>query len=124
MLTQFGVRGKMYYLCISEEERALNKRVFSSFFGLKKGIFTSEIKISTLLRKIFLGVCGNFFRNVDVYFADVERLKVKRYLFSKLHFRVFVVPDNYSGRFLRWKEIFRTLLGVSREFVLIAKAME
>ena len=99
MLRRFGFRRTMYYLCISEEARALNKRVFSSFFGLKKGIFTSEIKISTLLRKFFLGVCGKFFRNVDVYFADVERLKVKRYLFSKLHFRVFVVPDNYSGGF-------------------------
>ena len=64
VLTRFGFRGKMYYLCISEEERALNKRVFSSFFGLKKGIFTSEIKISTLLRKFFLGVCGFFLRNI------------------------------------------------------------
>ena len=85
----------MLYLCISEEERAHRYGVFSSFVGLKKGIFTSEIKISTLLRKFFLGVCGKFFRNVDVYFADVERLKVKRYLFSKPHFRVFVVPDKY-----------------------------
>ena len=89
MLRRFGFRRKMLYLCISEEERALNKRVFSSFFGLKKGIFTSEIKISTLLRKFFLGVCGKFFRNVDVYFADVERLKVKRCLFSKPHFFTF-----------------------------------
>ena len=90
MLTRFGFRGKMYYLCISEEERALNKRVFSSFFGLKKGIFTSEIKISTLLRNFFLGVCGKFSRNVGSFFADIEHPKVKRYLFSKPHFRVFV----------------------------------
>ena len=94
MLKRFGFRREMYYLCTSEEERALNKRVFSSFFGQKNGIFTSEIKISTLLRKFFLGVCGKFFRNVDVYFADVERLKVKRYLFSKPHFRVLVVLDS------------------------------
>ena len=86
MLKQFGFRRKMYYLCISEEERALNKRVFSSFFGLKKGIFTSEIKISTLLRNFFLGVCGFFLRNVDGFLGDVERLKVKRYLFSRPHF--------------------------------------
>ena len=97
MLKQFGFRLKMYYLCISEEERALNKRVFSSFFGLKKGIFTSEIEISTLLRNFFLGVCGFFLRNIDGIFADVERLKVKRYLFSKPHFFTF-------GRGKRMKE--------------------
>ena len=90
MLTRFGFRRKMYYLCISEEERALNKRVFSSFFGAKNGIFTSEINFFTLLRKIFLGVCRFFLRNVGGFFTDLERLKVKRYLFSKPHFRVFV----------------------------------
>ena len=86
MLTGFGFRRKMYYLCTSEEERALNKRVFSSFFGPQNGIFTSEINFFTLLRKIFLGVCGIFFRIVGCFFADVERPKVKRYLFSKPHF--------------------------------------
>ena len=79
MLRRFGFRRKMYYLCISEEERALNKRVFSSFFGQKNGIFTSEINFFTLLRKIFLGVCGFFLRKVDGFFGDVEWLKVKRY---------------------------------------------
>ena len=76
----------MYYLCISEEERALNKRVFSSFFRLKNGIFTSEINFFTLLRKFFLGVCGFFLRNVGGFFPYVEGLKVKRYLFLRLHF--------------------------------------
>ena len=89
MLKRFGFRRKMYYLCISEEERALNKRVFSSFLGQKNGIFTSEIKFFTLLRKFFLGVCGFFLRNVGCFLADVERLKVKRYLFSKPHFFTF-----------------------------------
>ena len=46
--------------------------VLSSFFGLKKGIFTSEIEISTLLRNFFLGVCGKFFRNVGVRGSDSE----------------------------------------------------
>ena len=78
MLRRFGFRGKMYYLCISEEERALNKRVFSSFFGLKKGIFTSEIEISTLLRNFFLGVCGNFFRNVGVRGGDSDFFPVSK----------------------------------------------
>ena len=86
MLTRFGFRRKMVYLCTSKEERALNKRVFSSFFGPKKWYFTSEIDFSTLLRKIFLGVCGFFLSNVGGFFTDTERLKVKRYLFSKPHF--------------------------------------
>ena len=76
----------MLYICTSEEERALNKRVFSSFFGLKNGIFTSEIIFFTLLRKFFLGVCGFFLRNVGGFLGDVERLKVKRYLFFETHF--------------------------------------
>ena len=67
----------MYYLCMSEEERALNKRVFSSFFGPKNGIFTSEINFFTLLRKIFLGVCGKFSRNVGSFLADIQHPKVK-----------------------------------------------
>ena len=79
----------MYYLCTSEKERALNKRVFSSFFGQKNGIFTSEINFFTLLRKFFLGVCGFFLRNVEVISADTESPKVKRYLFSKPHFFTF-----------------------------------
>ena len=82
MLTRFGFWLEMYYLCTSEEERALNKRVFSSFFGPKNGIFTSEINFFTLLRNFFLGVCGFFLRHVGSFFGDVERLKVKRYLFS------------------------------------------
>ena len=68
---------------------ALNKRVFSSFFGQKNGIFTSEINFFTLLRKFFLGVCGIFFLIVGCFFADAERLKVKRYLFSRPHFFTF-----------------------------------
>ena len=72
MLTRFGFRRKMWYLCTSEEEKALNKRVFSSFFGPKNRIFTSEIDFSTLLRNFFLGVCGKFFRNVGVRGGDSE----------------------------------------------------
>ena len=75
----------MYYLCTSEEERALNKRVFSSFLA-KKGIFASDVEFSTLLRNFFLRVCGLFIRNVGGFLGDVERLKVKRYLFFETHF--------------------------------------
>ena len=90
----------MLYLCTSKEERALNKRVFSSFFGLKNGIFTSEINFSTLLRKFFLGVCGFFLPNVDDFLGDVEWLKVKEYLFLKPHF--FLLEDERGGK--RMKE--------------------
>ena len=72
MLKRFGFRRKMYYLCTSEEERAHKQRVFSSFFGPKNGIFTSEVEKSTLLRKIFLGVCGKFLRNIGVRGGDSE----------------------------------------------------
>ena len=55
--------------------------------------------ISTLRRNFFLGVCGCFLSNVDGFFADVETQIVKRYLFSKPHFRVFVVPDRLLRSF-------------------------
>ena len=93
MLRRFGFRRKMLYLCISEEERAHRYGVFSSFLVRKKVVLHYELVISTLRRNFFLGVCGFSLRNIEVFFADVERLKVKRYLFSKPHFRVFVVPD-------------------------------
>ena len=92
VLTRFGFRRKMLYFCTSKVERALNKRVFSSFFAPKNGDFTSEIDFSTLLRKFFLGVCGFFLRNVGGFLGDVERLSVKRYLFFWPHF------CNYSGQ--------------------------
>ena len=86
VLTRFGFRLEMYYLCTSEEEKAHKQRVFSSFFGLKNGIFTSEINFFTLLRNFFLGVCGFFLSNVDGFLGDAVRLKVKRYLFFWPHF--------------------------------------
>ena len=67
----------MVYLCTSKEESALNKRVFSSFFWQKNGVFTSEINFFTLLRKIFLGVCGFFLRNVGGFFGDLGGRKLK-----------------------------------------------
>ena len=76
MLTRFGFRGKMYYLCISDEERAREYWVFSSYFAQKNRIFTSEINFSTLLRNFFLGVCGKFFRNVGVRGGDSEIFSV------------------------------------------------
>ena len=76
----------MMYLCTSEEERALNKRVFSSFFGQKNGIFTSEVEFSTLLREFFLGVCGKFFRNVGRFFLTFVVVRKKRSVREVNHF--------------------------------------
>ena len=59
-------------------------RVLSAFFGKnrgKNGCFTLQVVISTLRRKIFLGVCGKFLRNIGSFFADVEQLNVKVNLF-------------------------------------------
>ena len=85
MLTRFGFRRKMLYLCISDEERAHGYGVFSSFLVRKKVVLRYKLVISTLRRKIFLGVCGFFLSNVGRFFTDTERLKVKRYLFSWPH---------------------------------------
>ena len=74
MLTRFVFRRKMVYLCTSEEEKALNKRVFSSFLGAKNRIFTSELDFFTLLRIFFLGVCGIFLGNVGVRGGDSEAI--------------------------------------------------
>ena len=85
MLMRFGFRLEMYYFCTSEEEKAHRYRVFSSFFGQKNGIFTSEINFFTLLRNFFLGVCGFFLRHVDGFFGDVERWKLKDiYFFGRI----------------------------------------
>ena len=83
MLTRFGFRWKMLYLCISEEERALNMRVFSSFFGQKNGCFTSEIKKNTSEINFFLGVCGFFLGNVGGFWGDIEQRKLKHIYFRK-----------------------------------------
>ena len=84
----------MLYFCISEEERAHRYGVFSSFLVRKKVVLHYELVISTLRRKIFLGVCGFFLRNVGGFLGDVERLKVKRYLFFVPHFFPFEAWSN------------------------------
>ena len=58
MLKRFAFRGKMYYLCTSEEERARKHRVFSSFFAQYKGCITPDLE--KFLREIefFLSESG------------------------------------------------------------------
>ena len=63
-----------------------------------KGCFTSDVEKNRSEIIFFLGVIVNFLRHVVAFFPDVERRKVKRYLFSQgadLTFR-----GNYSGGFL------------------------
>ena len=89
MLKRFGFRGKMYYLCPSEEEKALNTGVFSSFFaekGQKNHCFTKHLGNFICRRKISTCFCGFFSGQVGARIDDVATRKVKRYLFSNLHF--------------------------------------
>ena len=89
MLKEFGFRRKMYYLCTSEEEGAHRQRVFSSFFaekGQKNHCFTKHLGNFICRRKISTCFCGFFSGQVGAQIDDIESRKVKRYLFSNLHF--------------------------------------
>ena len=86
MLMQFGFRPNMYYLCLRKEESVPNTWVLSSFFVKNltyKGGFTSDVEKNTSEIIFFLGFIVDFFRQVVVIMSDVERQKVKRYLFSQ-----------------------------------------
>ena len=65
MLTQFAFRAKMLYICISEEERALNTGLSPLFFGHYKGRNTSEVGNSRCF-------CGNFLGFIGARIDDVE----------------------------------------------------
>ena len=74
----------MYYLCHTKEERAQNTRVLSSFLGKNltyKGCSTSDVEKNTSEIIFFLGVIRKFLGQVVVIMSNVERQKVKRYLF-------------------------------------------
>ena len=71
MLTRFGFRGKMYYLCTSEEERALNTGLFPLFFAQYKGCNTKHLGISRCFSGNFLGFIGNFLGFIGERIADV-----------------------------------------------------
>ena len=86
MLKQFGFRPKMYYLCHTKEERALDVRGLSSFLVkilTYMGYFTSDIEKNTSEINFFLGVIRKFLGQVVAIMSDVEPRKVKRYLFSQ-----------------------------------------
>ena len=81
---QFGFWRKMYYLCLTKEERALDARVLSSFLAKNltyKAYFTSDIEKNRSEIDFFLGFIVEFFRQVVAIMSDVEPQKVKRHLF-------------------------------------------
>ena len=71
MLNRFAFRAKMYYLCTSEEERALNTGVFSSFFGQNKGRNTSEVGNSICFCGFSRCFIGNFLGFIGARIEDV-----------------------------------------------------
>ena len=93
MLKRFGFRPKMYYLCPSEEENALNTGVFSSFFAEnapKNHCFTKHVEKFICRREISTGFSGNFSGQVGARIDDIGSQKVKRYLFSNPAFFTFL----------------------------------
>ena len=95
MLKQFGFRRKMLYICIAKRREPV-KTGFSPLFSAKNrakmGCFTKHLEKSICLRKISTGFSGFFSGQVGAQIDDIESRKVKRYLFSNLHFFC-----NYSG---------------------------
>ena len=72
MLKRFAFRGNMYYLCTSEEERALNTGFFPLFFAPYKGRNTSEVGISRCFSGFSRCFCGNFLGFIGARIDDVE----------------------------------------------------
>ena len=104
----FGFREKMYYLCLRIEERALDTRALSSFSSKNltyKAYFTSDIEKNRSEIFLFLGVSVIFLGQIVAPVADIERWKVKRYLFSRG--ADLTSLGNYSGGY---KAMYRILL--------------
>ena len=59
MLTRFGFRGKMYYLCTSEEERALNTGLSPLFLPNIRDVIHRKLEIFLALSEIFLALSVN-----------------------------------------------------------------
>ena len=72
MLKRFAFRGKMYYLCTSEEERALNTGFFPLFLPHYKGRNTSEVGNSICFCGFSKCFCGNFLGFIGARIDDVE----------------------------------------------------
>ena len=60
MLTRFAFRGKIYYLCTSEEERARNTGFFPLFLAIIKEEIHRKLEILDALSEIFLALSEIF----------------------------------------------------------------
>ena len=60
MLTLFAFRAKMYYLCTSEEERALNTGLSPLFLANIREEIHRKLKILDALSEIFLALSEIF----------------------------------------------------------------
>ena len=60
MLTRFGFRGKMLYLCTSEEERALNTGFSPLFLANIRPEIHRKLEIFLALSEIFLALSEIF----------------------------------------------------------------
>ena len=72
MLKRFAFRGKIYYLCTSEEESARNTGFFPLFFAPYKGRNTSEVGNSICFSGISTGFIGNFLGFIGARIDDIE----------------------------------------------------
>ena len=72
MLKRFAFRGKIYYLCTSEEERAQNTGFFPLFLAHYKGRNTSEVENSICFCGFSKCFCGNFLGFIGARIDDVE----------------------------------------------------
>ena len=75
MLKRFAFRRKMYYLCTSEEEIALNTGFFPLFScenAPKNHCFTKHIEKFICRREISTGFSGNFSGQVGARIDDIE----------------------------------------------------
>ena len=71
MLKRFAFRAKMYYLCTSEEERALNTGFSPLFFAQNKGRNTSEVGNSICFSGFSKCFSGNFLGFIGARIDDV-----------------------------------------------------
>ena len=84
----------MYYLCIAKRREPADTG-FSPLFlcenGLKKGFSTKHLEKFICRSGNFLSESGFSLGEVGERIDDIDSRKVKRYLFSKLHFYHFKV---------------------------------
>ena len=87
MLTRFGFVEKCIIFVLVKGREPVNTG-FSPLFLSQKSHFYLRDRFFYITEIFFLEF-ADFFRNVGCIFADEERLKLKRYLFSKPHFLLF-----------------------------------